>query len=58
MDGPRLGEDLEGADEDDAVGGGGGDRCRVAEGKAAGDGEEALEAEHVVSWSGGTGRDG
>ena len=45
-DGPRLGEDLEGAKEDGAVGGvrrGGGDLRRVA----AGDREEAPEAEHV-----------
>jgi len=45
-DGPRLGEDLERAKEDGAVGGrrtGGGDLRRVA----AGDNEEAPEAEHV-----------
>jgi hypothetical protein len=45
-DGPRLGEDLEGAKEDGAVGGGrrgGGDLRRVA----AGDSEEAPEAKHV-----------
>ena len=49
-DGPRLGEDLEGADEEGAVGGGrggGGNRRRAAAAQVAGDGEEAPEAEHA-----------
>jgi hypothetical protein len=54
-DGPLLGEDLEGADEDGAVRGGrrgrgGGEHRRVA----AADAEDAPEAEHAgVEWSGG-----
>jgi hypothetical protein len=49
-DGPRLGEDLEGANEEGAVGGGregGGYRRRAAAAQVAGDGEEAPEAEHA-----------
>ena len=59
-DGPRLGEDLEGADEEGAVGGGrggGGDRRRAAAAQVAGDGEDPPEAEHA-GWSGGRGRAG
>lgn len=47
-DGLRLGEDLEGTDEEGAVGGGGcGARRRVSAGEVTGDGEEGPEAAHA-----------
>jgi hypothetical protein len=56
-DGLRLREDLEGADEQGAVGGGGGAarRC-LAAGDVAGDGEEAPEAAHPAGEAGESGR--